>query len=157
MKHLHFFATLLIAGTVFTACGNDNNKKEDPKPETEVTANGSYLGTLVVNLSDGTTYTQEEVSVDYNETDTAGYVLTLYQVSFSPRMPMKLDLIIPNVENKNENGKTTLSGDGIIPWAMGKEFEQYTITNLSGTINDGTLSFSMNCGSSPMAFTGEKK
>ncbi|MBP5372247.1 MAG: hypothetical protein J6Y55_10045 [Bacteroidales bacterium] len=157
MKHLQFFATLLIAGTVFTACGNDDDKKDEPKPETEVVTNGTFVGTMVVNLTDGTTFPQEEVSVDYNLTDTAGYVLTFYQVSFSPKMPVKLDLIIPNVENKTEDGKAILSGNEIIPLAMNKEFPQYTITNLSGTINDGTLSVSYVCGQSPITFTGSKK
>lgn len=44
-----------------------------------------------------------------------------------------------------------------IPYAMGGKFPKYTITNLSGTVNDGTLSVSMNCGSSPVTFEGSKK
>ena len=50
----------------------------------------------------------------------------------------------------------TLAGNGIVPLAMGKDFEQYKITNLEGTIAGGTMSVSMNCGSSPMKFSGTK-
>lgn len=156
MKHLQFFATLLIAGTMFTACGSEDKKNDDPKPVEAVTAD-SFQGTFSVGNSDGTTYTQENVDVTYAVTDTAGFVLTFKQVSFSPKMPVKIDMDIPNVTYANENGKITLSGNEIIPYAMGGEFPKYTITNLLGTVNDGTLSVSMNCGSSPVTFEGSKK
>jgi hypothetical protein len=78
-------------------------------------------------------------------------------VSFSAKMPVKIDMEIPNVEYQNEDGKITLSGNNIVPFAMGGEFPKYTVTNLSGTVNNGTLSVSMNCGESPTTFVGSKK
>ena len=156
MKHLQFLATLLIAGTVFTACGSDDKKKDEPKP-VEETKSQSFQGVFSVQNSDGSTYTQEDVVVDYTISDDKGLVLTFNQVSFSAKMPVKIDMEIPNVEYQNEDGKITLSGNNIVPFAMGGEFPKYIITNLSGTVNDGTLSISMNCGESPTTFVGSKK
>ena len=152
MKQL--FTVLLAAGMLFVACDKNDNKHETP--ENETVTNQSFKGTLIVNLTDGSDYTQEDVMVDYAITDTAGFVLTFNQVSFSPRMPMKLDMSIPNVSYVIVGSEITLSGDGIVPLAMGKEFQQYTITKLTGTIAEGTMSVSMNCGSSPMKFNGTK-
>ena len=155
MKHLKFMTALLAAGMLFAACDKNDDKNETP--ENETVTSDSFVGTLIVNLTDGTDYTQEDVMVDYAITDTAGFVLTFNQVSFSPKMPMKLDMSIPNVSYVIAGSEITLAGDGIVPLAMGKEFPQYTITKLTGTIADGTMSVSMNCGSSPMKFSGNKK
>ena len=152
MKQL--FTVLLAAGMLFVACDKNDDKNETL--ENETMTNQSFKGTLIVDLTDGSAYTQEDVTVDYAITDTAGFVLTFNQVSFSPRMPMKLDMSIPNVSYVIVGSEITLAGNGIVPLAMGKEFEQYTITNLEGTIADGTMSVSMKCGSSPMKFTGVK-
>lgn len=155
MKQVKFFTALLLTGAMFTSCGDE--KKDEPTPEPEVVTSESYQGTMIVNLTDGSTYTQENVTVDYNITDTAGLVLSFYQVSFSPKMPVKIDMDIPNVSYTiDDEGNISLSGDEIIPWAMGGEFPNYTITGLSGTINDGTISVSMTCGQSPLTFNGTK-
>ena len=117
----------------------------------------------VANLTEGSTYTRDEVSVDYNLTDTAGYVLTFYNVWFSSRMPVILKLIIPNMEIEMEDGKTTFSGNGIVPWAVMSEganpmeFAQYIISDFTGTIQDETFSVSFVCGKTPTTFTGSKK
>ena len=151
MKQL-FTVLLAAAGMLFVACDKDDNKNEEPQNET--LTNETFQGTLVVDQTDGSAYTQENVKVGCAITDTAGMVLTFNQVSFSEKMPVKLDITIPHVEYTVNAGIYTLSGNNIVPLAMGGEFPKYTITNLSGTIQDGTLSVSMNCGSSPLKFTG---
>lgn len=151
MKQFKFLAALLIAGATLAACDKDE-KNDEPTPAE--TTSASFQGTLTVDQTDGSTYTQENVVVDYAITDTAGFVLVFNQVSFSPKMPVKLDMTIPNVSYVMIGSEITLAGDKIVPLAMGGEFPKYTITNLSGTIADGTLSVSMNCGSSPLKFTG---
>ncbi len=153
MKQFKFLAALLIAGATFAACDKDD-KNDEPTPAE--TTSASFQGTLTVDQTDGSTYTQENVVVDYAITDTAGFVLVFNQVSFSPKMPVKLDMTIPNVSYVMVGSEITLAGDKIVPLAMGGEFPKYIITNLTGTIADGTLSVSMNCGSSPMKFDGTK-
>ena len=151
MKQFKFLAALLIAGATLAACDKDD-KNDEPTPAE--TTSSSFKGTLIVDQNDGTNYTQENVVVDYAITDTAGFALTFYQVSFSERMPVKLDMTIPNVSYVMIGSEITLAGNKIVPLAMGGEFPKYTITNLTGTIADGTLSVSMNCGAYPMVFTG---
>lgn len=154
MKHLKFMTALLAAGMIFVAC----NKDEDETPEQQqVPAKESYVGILSVDQNNGTFYVQEDVIVDCTPSEDHSFVVTFNQVSFSERMPVKLDMDIPNVEYSEADGKITLSGNSIVPLAMGGEFAKYTITNLTGTISGGTLSLSMNCGDYPLTFTGEKQ
>ena len=148
MKQL--FTVLIAAGMMFVACDKNDDKNETP----ETVTNQTYTGTLTVDQTDGTTYTQENVTVGLATTDTAGMVLTLNQVSFSERMPVKIDMTIPHIEYTANGVNYTLSGNNIVPLAMGGEFPKYTITNLSGTIVDGALSVSMNCGGFPTKFSG---
>ena len=148
MKQL--FTVLIAAGMMFVACDKNDDKNETP----ETLTNQTYVGTLTVDQTDGTTYTQENVTVGFAITDTAGMVLTLNQASFSERMPVKIDMTIPHIEYTANGANYTLSGNNIVPLAMGGEFPKYTITNLSGTIADGALSVSMNCGGFPTKFSG---
>ena len=148
MKQL--FTVLIAAGMMFVACDKNDDKNETP----ETLTNQTYVGTLTVDQTDGTTYTQENVTVGFAITDTAGMVLTLNQVSFSERMPVKIDMTIPHIEYTANGANYNLSGNNIVPLAMGGEFPKYTITNLSGTIVDGALSVSMNCGGFPIKFSG---
>ena len=148
MKQL--FTVLIVAGMMFVACDKNDDKNETP----ETLTNQTYVGTLTVDQTDGTTYTQENVTVGLATTDTAGMVLTFNQVSFSERMPVKIDMTIPHIEYTANGANYTLSGNNIVPLAMGGEFPKYTITNLSGTIADGALSVSMNCGGFPTKFSG---
>ena len=148
MKQL--FTVLIAAGMMFVACDKNDDKNETP----ETLTNQTYEGTLTVDQTDGTTYTQENVTVGFAITDTAGMVLTLNQVSFSERMPVKIDMTIPHIEYTANGANYTLSGNNIVPLAMGGDFPKYTITNLSGTIADGALSVSMNCGGFPTKFSG---
>jgi len=50
--------------------------------------------------------------------------------------------------------KLLLSGDNIIPLAMGGEFPAYTITELTGEITPQTISCEMMCGTYPLTFSG---
>ena len=40
---------------------------------------------------------------------------------------------------------------------MGGEYERYTVTNLTGTLKDDELAFSLNFGSTPTSFKGTKQ
>ena len=154
MKHLKFMTALLAAGLTFAACDKDENETPEQQPVLEKT---SYVGTLMVDQNNSTTYVQDSVTIDCTPSEDKGLVITFNQVSFSERMPVKLDMDIPNVEYSEADGKITLSGNNIVPLAMGGEFAKYTITNLTGNIAEGTISLSMKCGDYPLTFSGEKK
>ena len=151
MKHVNKFLALLAMAIMFVGCNDDEPTQQEPQGQNEQI---SYVGTMVVVQKDQTTYTQESVAVDYEITDTAGLVLTFNQVAFSPKMPVKIDMILTNVQHEESVETTSFSGDSIVPIAMGGLFPQYTVTSLSGTIQQGTMSLSMTCGGYPITFVG---
>ncbi|KAA6333695.1 hypothetical protein EZS27_017914 [termite gut metagenome] len=142
----------VAAITVFiTACSNEENNEE-----VVIIDDGAYIGTLVVDQNDGTRYIQENVSVVIS-IDTSYAEIRMMQVSFSDRMlPVKVDMTIPNVAVTTISGGLSLSGNHIIPWAMGGEFREYTITHLTGEVTTQSISFEMMCGESPLSFSGVK-
>jgi len=128
---------------------------EEKEPEgNEISIeDGTYIGTLTVDQNDGTSHTQENVSVVF-ELQEGGAVMKMLQVSFSPRMPLKLDMTIPNITAASTPEGLVLSGDNIIPLAMGGEFPAYTITGLTGEVTPQTILLEMMCGTYPLAFSG---
>lgn len=127
-----------------------------------VIEDNDYTGTLVVDQNDGTYYTQQEVNVRITfDTDDNGGILAaeikMFQVSFAEKMPMKLDMTIPGVTASATNDGITLSGDNIIPLAMGGEFPAYTITGITGEVTANAVSFGFKCGQYPLTFTGAVK
>ena len=53
-------------------------------------------------------------------------------------------------------GHYVLAGNGIVPYAMGGPFEQFTITNLVGAITDDTMTLNFMCGEYPVTYSGTK-
>ncbi|MDD3033847.1 MAG: hypothetical protein PHT25_04545 [Bacteroidales bacterium] len=148
LKNKSLFIALLMTTFFVASC----EKEEEPLKLTE---DGTYSGQLAVDQLNGTNYTSSNVQVKVTPSATAGYItIDMLQVSFSPRMPVKLDMKIQNVVYTSTSEKITLSGNNIIPIAMGGEFPAYTITNLTGEIQNGILSLSMMCGSFPLTYTG---
>ncbi len=157
MKKLNFLCITLLA-ILFSACGEGN----ETVPETPLTVeDGTYIGTLRVNQNDGSFYTREDVRVEVTVNDNGLADIKMLQVSFSARMPLSLNMTIPAVsltESLTESvPKFLLSGNNIIPLAMGGEFPQYTITGLAGELTAERISFEMLCGAYPVEFAGEKE
>ena len=68
---------------------------------------------------------------------------------------VEIILIIKNkFDEKIEDGM--ISGNEIIPYAMGGPFEKYKITNLTGAMTDKTLRFEMVCGEYPTKYSGSR-
>ncbi len=151
MKKVNKFLALLAMTALFAGCNNEDPQNDGSQESGQAT---SYVGTMVVVQKDETNFTQQNVVVDYEITDADGLVLTFNQVSFSPKMPVKLDMAIKNVQYVENGEITSFTGTDIIPYAMGGPFEAHIVTNLSGTIQDGTMSLSMTCGGYPITFVG---
>lgn len=148
LKNKSLFLALLVTSFFVASC----EKEDEPLKLTE---DGTYSGQLAVDQLNGTNYTSSNVQVKVTPSTSAGYItIDMLQVSFSPKMPVKLDMKIQNVVYTSTSEKITLSGNNIIPIAMGGEFPAYTITNLTGEIQDGVLSLSMMCGSFPLTYNG---
>ena len=81
--------------------------------------------------------------------------MKMMKVKFAEEMPLTLDMTVSGINYTSSGTKTLISGDQIVPTAMGGEFPAYTITGMSGEItNEGNIRFSMKCGTFPLSFEG---
>jgi hypothetical protein len=71
-------------------------------------------------------------------------------------MPLKLDMVVEGVDCLGAIGNYVLTGNGIVPYAMGGKFEKYTITELVGAITYKTMSLNFKCGDYPVTYEGRK-
>ncbi|MBP3432394.1 MAG: hypothetical protein J6K40_01530 [Alistipes sp.] len=150
MKRL--ILSLLALVMLSVACENGHNNDLPNKPEEE----GCYKGLLTVDQNDGTLYKQSDVEVDYELKD-GKLNFVMYKVKFANGMPIKLDMVVEGVDYiEATDGTLTLSGDGIVPYAMGGPFEKYTITELSGEITDTVMSLDFMCGEYPVTYEGKR-
>ena len=150
MKTLRFLLLSLLS-LAFVACENGENNALPSKPE----KGECYTGTMTVDQNDGTFYTQEEVEVDYEILD-GKLNFVMYKVKFASGMPIKLDMVVEGVDYTESDGVYTLSGDNLIPYAMGGPFEQFTITSLEGEVSANAMSLSFICGEYPVTYEGTK-
>ena len=150
MNRLRFFLLALLSLT-FVACENGDNNALPNKP----VDSECYTGTMTVDQNDGTTYTQDEVQVDYEILD-GKLNFVMYKVKFAEGMPIKLDMVVEGVDCIGAVGHYILTGDNIIPYAMGGPFEQFTITKLAGAITNDTMTLSFMCGEYPVTYSGTK-
>ena len=144
---IKFFAIALAALSLI-AC--------EKEPEPIVPEQADYVGTLTVEATAGTVINADS-RVDFLPFEDGFAELTLYEVKFAPGMPMRLDVAIPGVTLTSTPEKVILSGNEIIPIAMGgNQFPQYTVTDLKGEIVGDKLSFTLKLGGIPATYIGEK-
>ena len=142
---------LALAALALLAC----NKEE--KNETPVAEAGDYKGVVTVEASSGT-FDNEDIEVNFTPSeDGATASITINKIRFVPQMPVTIDVTIPNVGLTSTKNGFQLACDNVIPLAMGGEYERYTVTNLTGTLKDDELAFSLNFGSTPTSFKGTKQ
>ena len=132
----------------------DKSEKENEEQVT-VLKSTDYSGTLTVNASTGA-FDTDSVKVSYIATEKADSAsIILYQVKFSPRMPLSLDVTVPGlVVRKTEKG-AVLNCDSVVPLALGGEYPNYTVKGFEGEIIDDELTFSLNFGSTPTSYQGK--
>jgi len=141
---LSAFAAVVMSLTL-VACGTEEPEEILPDPTGELT--GSFS---IVN-SDGTTFTMDAIRAGY-EVGEGTVDIILYAISFSPKMPMTLDMTIPGVKCVKSSGGYSLSADSIVPIALGRPFENYMVTDLSGSLTDKGLSLDMEIGGCPSTY-----
>lgn len=152
MKHTKYLLAMFLTLSL-AACSSDSDDKPDPAKA--IADDGSYTGTLKVTESAETTFSKEEVKVKVTLLEDK-VEIKMFQVSFSERMPMSIDMTIPGITAvSTSSDKLTLSGDNIIPLAFNGEYPAYTITNLSGEITPKTITLNMTCGGKyPLSYSG---
>ena len=151
MKKLRLLITLAITSLSFVACDSGADSDLPPK----VDQDECYKGTLVVDQNDGTFYTQENVEVDFEIWD-GKLNFAMYKVKFASGMPIKLNMIVTGADFTITDDGYTISGNGLIPYAMGGPFEKFTITNLKGSITPTTMTLDFICGEYPVTYSGTK-
>ena len=148
------FKHMLLALAALAAIGCNKNTPE----ETAGLKEGSYVGTVTVNSTSGDVFDNENIEVSFTPSeDGKTATLVMYQIKFTPRMPMTLDVTIPDVNITAEGQDIKLECAEVVPLAMGGPFPNYTVTNLTGKISGDELTFSLNFGATPTSFSGSIK
>ena len=151
MKIAKLILSIMFSALLFASCENGEHNTLPTKPEEAE----CYIGTLTVDQNDGTTYTQEDVKIDYEIID-GKLNFVMYEVKFSENMPIKLDMVVEGIDCLGVVGNYVLAGNSIVPYAMGGKFEKYTITELVGAITNSTMNLSFKCGEYPVTYEGRK-
>lgn len=151
MRTMRILFSLLFAAMLFVSCGNDIF--EDVKVGEDGSAK-IFVGDVVVDQNDGTTFTKESVEVAYELNEDGTMTIFMKKVKFASLMPA-INMEIPNVIIFGDESNMTLSGDNIVPIAMGGEFKKFTITELEGRVNKETFTMSFTCGDYPVTYSGE--
>lgn len=141
---------IALAGLMVVACENGKNNELPKNPDSTC-----YKGKMTVDQNDGTFYVQTDVEVDYEIKD-GKFNFVMYKVKFASGMPVKLDMVVEGASYEETANGYTISGDNIVPYAMGGPFEQFTITNLVGSVNDNKMTLSFVCGGYPVEYEGTK-
>lgn len=149
MKYLYLLFAMCTLGVA--SCENGNSNDLPPKPVEKQ----CYKGRMTVDQNDGSFYTQDAVEVDYEIKD-GKLNFVMYKVKFASGMPLKLDMVVEGVDYEENDGVYTLSGEGLVPYAMGGPFEKFTITELTGEISDTTMTMSFICGEYPVEYQGTR-
>lgn len=156
MKLVNYIISALCALAVLTACENDDNTQNDNKP-TPPAKEQSFIGTIKVDQNDGSIFEKEGVEVEYKLNNEISMDIVMHKVKFAEAMPIELDMTIPGVSYLITDKYYGVSGDNIIPLAMGGEFPQFTITDMTGVISDKTMELTFMCGEYYVEYTATVK
>ena len=141
---------LTAAALVVLGCGKTGS--EEPIAPKE----GTYTGTVSVTYN-GSIFDNENIKVDFvPAADGKTASLVLNQIRFVPKMPVTIDVTIPDVTVQADEKEIVLSCARVVPLAMGGVYPRYTVTDLKGRIVGNEMTFSLNFGDSPTAFRGTK-
>lgn len=140
----------------------EKNESEDIKqPETPGTPTqtgaSDYTGTVTV-VFQGQDYDNDSIKVSYTPNEQGDSAsISIYKIRFVPQMPVTIDITIPGITVNKTDGKTTITGDSIIPQALGgNPYPRYIVTGFNGEINDSVMTFSLKFGDYPTSYQGRK-
>lgn len=148
---------VLMLCTFAVACTEEKDDSTNNQPTTEQTSSKTFIGRITVGEGSGA-FSEDSISIETSNLVSGKINAKLLQVKFAQAMPLRLDMEINGIDYVKENdGTYTLTGNNIVPIAMGGEFPAYTITNLNGRIIDSIFTLSMTCGSYPVNYEGVLK
>ena len=140
---------LLAAAALLVSCGKDD-KDEIPS------GTSYFMGKMEVVFM-GTTFPTENVVVSFDyDKDRKQADILFNQVKFVPQMPVTIDIVIPAVPVTASGDILSFKGDGIVPTTGGIPYEQYTVSELAGSLSGDVLELSLKFGSFPTSFRGTR-
>lgn len=148
MKLLNAFLIAAVS-VVAAACS-----KNEPVKIIETPAETVYSGTLTV-VAGGKDNVSENVKVNVNLQEDGTATIIFNKVKFVPQMPVSLDVTVPGVTCEIRKNEIILSGNDIVPLAMGMPYAKYKVTSLSGKIIAGKLNISLNFGEFATSYVGD--
>lgn len=148
MKLLNAFLIAAVS-VVAAACS-----KNEPVKIIETPAETVYSGTLTV-VAAGKDNVSENVKVNVNLQEDGTATIIFNKVKFVPQMPVSLDVTVPGVKCEIRKNEIILSGNDIVPLAMGMPYAKYKVTSLSGKIIAGKLTVSLNFGEFATSYVGD--
>lgn len=146
MKLLNAFLIAAVS-VVAAACS-----KNEPVKIIETPAETVYSGTMTV-VAGGKDNVSENVNVSLKDDGTATIIFN--KVKFVPQMPVSLDVTVPGVKCEIRENEIILSGNDIVPLAMGMPYAKYNVTSLNGKIIAGKLTVSLNFGEFATSYVGD--
>ena len=138
---------IVIATLLLNGCG-----KMDP--DSGISEEALYIGTVSV-LYNGETVNNENIKVRFApKDDGTAATIKIYRIRFVPKMPVRVDVTIPDITIDTSGDRITFSCDEVIPLALGGEYPKYIVTDLAGEVVGNELEFSLKFGEYPTSFTG---
>lgn len=124
-------------------------------PDSDISEEAFYIGTVSV-LYNGETVNNENIKVRFAQKDDGTTAtIKIYRIRFVPKMPVRINVTIPDISIHSTGQVTAFSCDNVIPLALGGEYPKYTVTDLNGLADGDGLQFSLNFGEYPTSFDGE--
>lgn len=148
MKLLNAFLIAAVS-VVAAACS-----KNEPVKIIETPAETVYSGTMTV-VAGGKDNVSENVKVNVNLQEDGTATIIFNKVKFVPQMPVSLDVTVPGVTCETRENEIILSGNDIVPLAMGMPYAKYNVTSLNGKITAGKLTVSLNFGEFATSYVGD--
>lgn len=145
LKAFLFAAVLVVAA----ACSKNELVKIIETPTETV-----YSGTMTV-VAGGKDNVSENVKVNVSFQEDGTATIIFNKVKFVPQMPVSLDVTVPGVKCECRENEIILSGNDIVPLAMGMPYEKYKVTSLTGKIIAGKLTVSLNFGEFATSYAGD--
>lgn len=148
---MKLFNAFLIAAALVVAAACSKN---EPVKIIETPTETVYSGTMTV-VADGKDNVSENVNVNVSLQDGGTATIIFNKVKFVPQMPVSLDVTVPGVKCEIRENEIILSGNDIVPLAMGMPYAKYNVTSLTGKITAGKLKISLNFGEFATSYDGD--
>jgi hypothetical protein len=145
--------SLMTLAALIAACSpiTPDTPEEQQKAAFEEATEFTACGRIAVPSQ---TFTLDSVRVEARLRGTTTIDIYLYEVTFSPRMPVRIDMVIPDADCTRTKGRVTFTGNGIEPTMGGNPVARYVVTDLQGAITPDSLTFTTAFGGMTCTYHG---